>query len=1405
MRRIPLHLATVLCMLAGNVFAAPATDDAAIPAVLRDWRTWVLKDQEFRACPFLATQMQPDANGYVCAWPGRLTLEAGTQAAKFAVRWRVDAPGWIELPGDEEHWPQGVTVNGQRAPVLARESAPALYLQAGSYEVAGTIPWSARPQSLRVPAGIGLVALNIDGKTVAPVQRDGDQVTLGRAEVEAKESDSLELHVFRKLEDGVPAGLETQLHFTVSGQAREETLGPALPAGFEAIALAGDWPARLDNDGRLHVQVQPGSMTLTLRARALAPLADAVARLAAAPWPKQEVWSYASAARLRVTSANAAVAVDPRQAQVPEEWSALPAFALGDGDKLTIEQRSRGLAPDEANRLTLQREAWLDFDGSGWYARDLVRGTMVQGWRFDIAAPYTLERAEGPGRGAREPLLVTRGAKAELSGVEWRTPAVDLAAGSRIATAGSVPAAGWRERFDRIDTTLHFPFGYKLLGAPGADHVAGSWISRWTLLDVFIAAIVALAAGRLLGLVGGIAATAYLILGYQESGSPLWSLLFVLALALIARMLPEGKLQRVAEWARRFALLCLIVVSLPFLASQVRYALYPQLESEGGYAYALDDLNDQVAARSYAVAGRMGVAPPPAAAPPPSAEATPMSTPAPEPSMLAYRHMAPSKLKVEQEKKELQSVVVTGSRVNNADLIDHYSQSTVMQTGSGEPHWNIGGVAHLSWSGPVLPEQSVRLVIAPPWLVRPLRLLLAALLIWLGWSAFRAKPLRLPRAATALLPLALLLGAFGATPVAQAQSLPDDARLQQLRERLTEAPKCAPACASIARMQVDAAGDSVTLVLDVAAGERLALPLPNADKAAVLKSIKVDNTADVALARREDGSSWIALDRGAHRVELNYAAYADKLSFGFALAPARATFAGKGWSVSGIEDERLLASTLALARERSESTPGKAAEGAEQQFPPYVTVTRSLSLGLDWTAETTVTRLSPAHGGFTLAIPLLAGEHVSRAGIKVQNIEGKGAAAMAAFADGDAEITWNSALDKGDTLTLIAPELTERAEVWRVLVSPTWHAEFSGVPAVGGDANDSPGDYHAMEFHPLPGEKLTLKIARPAPTQGAVRAIDTVALNSEAGQRSATQVLNLSLRASQGGEQTITLPKGAEVISVRRDNETLNLRALDGKLSLPLKPGAQHFEVRFRDNSELGLVARTPLVALGLPAANVDLGLQLPADRWVLATWGPAVGPAVLYWGELVLMIAIAFALARTRRTNLKFHDWLLLGLGFSTFSWGALIVVVAWLFAFAWRARGEMPKGTTGFNLLQIGLAVLTLFALLSLISAIPQGLLGQPDMHVVGNGSGAHALRWFADRSADALPQASAVSVPLWVYKVLMLAWALWLANALIGWLRDAFSAWTRDGYWRSKPAAAPAPAPVPAPATSGDASKA
>jgi hypothetical protein len=1349
-----------LALLPFCVFAQSAAD-TSIPSALKDWRGWVLKGQEFRTCPFLGTVNPDTPEKFVCAWPSRLAIDAAGESATFAIHWQVSAPSWVTLPGDTDHWPQQVSVNRQRQPVVVHEQFPALYLQPGSYDIAGKFLWHARPQNLRVPYEIGLVALTIDGKIIAPLQRSVDVVTLGRGNLGTPESDAMQIRVYRNLIDDIPVRLESQIQIGVSGQAREEVLGPVLPEGFIPLSISSDWPVRLDDDGKLHVQVQPGENTITLRARANAPLSRVTARLPAAPWPKQETWSYAADPALRVTTASSVLQVDPVQAGVPNEWSRQPAFALNDGGVLTIEQRSRGLSAEEGNRLTLQREAWLSFDGNGWFARDHVAGTMVKDWRLDVAAPFVLERADAQNAnrlgGGPERLLITQGVKPGLSGVEWRTPTVNLAAGVRVASAAStLPVSGWQDTFDRIDTTLHLPYGYRLLGAPGADTASGSWMSAWSLLDAFVCAILVLLAWRYLGILGGVVAAVYLLLGYQETDAPFWSLLCVAGLALIVRQLPAGRLRAWTEGTRRVALLALILVALPFLADQLRFAIYPQLESNENIGQYFGDVRHKAARMSADVE-----------------TASPMVV---MEQKMATSEPAPAPPAREQAKSQnLETIVVTGSKIGRVDLIDHYSESTVVQTGRGEPNWNLGSSALLSWSGPVLADQNVHLLIAPPWLVRPLRVLLVLLLGWLVWrlsrGAIDSMRTRAPLSAAAL----LVCGLAMTTPL-QAQTIPSDVLLNQLQKRLSESPKCAPNCVGIAEALIGANGDVITVALDAQAIEAAALPLPVADASLMLKSVKVDGTADEAVVARS-GSLWLGVARGVHRVELTYAAFADKVSLKFPLPPGRVQFGLSGWEGSGVADDHLLADTLNLTR--THVNPGERIAAGAQQFPTYVRVNRTVNLGLRWDSYTNVLKLAPDNGSVTVSIPLMANEHVA------SQTKTQGRNAIVAVGDEtDANTTWSSNLDIADTLTLTAPPLTERAEVWRFVVSPTWHVEFSGVPETGGTLAADPGeanDYRQFVFAPLPGETLTVNVTRPAPVQGATRAIDYVNLQTDQGQHASTHTLRLQMRASQGGDHVVTMPADIDVLGVTRNNQALNLRPQDGKLTLPLTPGIDAFEIRFRHTGDLASTAHTPDIALGLPAANIDLSLNLPADRWLIATWGPRVGPAVLYWGELVVMVIVAYALSRTRRTKLRFIDWLLLGFGFSTFSWGALVIVVAWLFAFDWRSRTALGSNRV-FNLTQVALAALTIFAVLCLVSAIPQGLLGQPDMHVSGYASDAHALRWFADRSEDALPRATAISIPMWVYKVLMLLWALWLANALMGWLRDAFTAWTRDGYWRA-----------------------
>ena len=1366
-----------LCLLLAAPL--PAQD---VPPPLRDWQGWVLHDVPQHACPFLANQA-PDAGNRQCAWPGRLSLDAGKDGGRFGLDVHVDAPSWVALPGDARAWPQAVTANRQPAVVLRHDGQPMLWLLPGDYQLQGTLPWTERPARLRVSAAIGLVALSVDGTAVARIERNGDELTLGEAAAAQRAADALSLRVYRKLDDGLPAVLQTRLQLDVAGSAREQLLGPALPAGFVATTLSGDLPARLESDGRLRVQLRPGQWTLTLAARAIASLEKVALKLPSAPWPRQEVWSYADDPAFRTSRAEGR-AVDAAQAGVPDDWSDQPAFALDDNAGLAIAAGARGDEGGKGDQLHLQRELWLDFDGRGLRAADHLTGELRHRQRLDASAPWQLQRASQDDA----PLLISKGSDGR-SGIELRTRDLDLLAGLRLpAHGGAIPSSGWQLPLEGIDATLHLPYGYRLVAAPGADRAPDTWVARWSLLDLFVLALVALLAGRLLGWRWALLAALYLALGRHEQGAPLWTLAVVLLLALLLRALPEGRLRAAVRTGAMVVFVLAVLWSLPFAARQLQYALHPQLE--GGpfvhvqFADAMpgQGLKQEVRPQVELAYTNAAVPPPPPAPPAPPSGPPVLAEPAvaaqPSPRMGANTQL-------------LSSVTVTAAKLQGPGPNDFDSRSTI-QAGAGTPSWNQGNDYRLGWSGPVSAEQTTRLLIAPRWLVRLLRIAMVALLAALLAKLLTGlRPWRLPwPSARGVNVVGALLLAIALLPaVSHAQNLPDQDLLDQLKSRLTEAPKCAPGCAMVAQAQLQAGGDTLDLALEVHTGASVALPLPQPDAALQLLAASVDGHA--AALVRSGGQALLRLDRGVHRVGLHYrTGVADSASLRFVLPPQHVAFSGQGWSLDGVDDGRLLGDSLALQRVRAAGNGSQPT--AAQDFPPYVRLTRRLLLGVDWRVENTVERIAPEQGGFSLSLPLLPGEHPQGDGVLVKN-----GRIDVTFNGSSNEVRWTSRLDHAARLALTAPALGKRAEVWEVVAAPMWHVDAHGVPTSASD--------DGLRFQPLPGETLQLGFSQPAALDGGSLAFDDVAVRSGVGERSTETTLALKARSTRGGEHAITLPAGAELLEASRDGEPVNLAVRNGKLGLPLLPGEHAYRVRLREPHGVAASLRTPAFALDAPAANIAAELDLPQDRWVLWTWGPTTGPAVLYWSQLVVLLLVAWLLARHAPTPLRYRHWLLLGLGFSAFAWGAYALVVAWLILLGLRARWAPPERARGFNLAQLGLALLTVLALAVLVAAVPKGLLGVPDMHVAGNGSDAWRLRWFADQSAGVLPADGVLSVSLWWYKLAMLAWALWLAFALIGWLQWAFGAWTHGGYWHQrepKPAAAP---PPPLPSAPGESPRA
>ncbi|MEQ1859594.1 MAG: hypothetical protein ABMA13_06635, partial [Chthoniobacteraceae bacterium] len=120
---------------------------------------------------------------------------------------------------------------------------------------------------------------------------------------------------------------------------------------------------------------------------------------------------------------------------------------------------------------------------------------------------------------------------------------------------------------------------------------------------------------------------------------------------------------------------------------------------------------------------------------------------------------------------------------------------------------------------------------------------------------------------------------------------------------------------------------------------------------------------------------------------------------------------------------------------------------------------------------------------------------------------------------------------------------------------------------------------------------------------------------------------------------------------------------------------------------------------------------------------------------------------------------------------------------------------GMLSYNALQFALIALTASALGILITAVGEGLLGDPEMFITGNGSTRTALRWFQARSENLLPTPGCFSISIWFYRVFMLAWALWLAAALIHWLRWGWQNFSAGGFVRRSPKPAVTPPPLPA----------
>jgi len=423
-----------------------AQQTADVPKPLEPWVDWVLHDNKKIGCPYLYNDIERE-----CTWPSRLKLDLNNNGGTFVQQWHIYNDSLVALPGNVDHWPLGVKIDGKDILVESDGQTPHIRLSKGTHTITGEFKWAKLPKSLSVLPGSGLIDLTVNDKPIARPSLNADgRLWLLQSNNDKISEDNVDLQVFRRINDGHPIQIETLLKLRVSGKQRNASFDSPLLKNFIPTQIISDLPTRLENDKQLQVQLRPGEWSIKIIARAPSDAVEFTMPKLKQPWPNQEVWVFANDNNMRQVQVTGVTSIDPNQTSLPAQWKNLPAYVMTADETLKLDVTERGITNLKRNELTLTRDMWLDFDGKGYSVKDSISG-KIEDTRLTVLPSIELGRVSIN----NQPQFITRETDKEVTGVEIRHKNLNLNAESRYNGSNStLPANGWGVDLQKVDTQI---------------------------------------------------------------------------------------------------------------------------------------------------------------------------------------------------------------------------------------------------------------------------------------------------------------------------------------------------------------------------------------------------------------------------------------------------------------------------------------------------------------------------------------------------------------------------------------------------------------------------------------------------------------------------------------------------------------------------------------------------------------------------------------------------------------------------------------------------------------------------------------------------------------------------------------------------------------------------------------
>ena len=376
----------IVLLWSSLLFAEPLSQKK-VPDLLKPWIEWVLHNEEENNCPLIYNNLSQK----ICSWPSELKLDFNKKHALFSQKWKVYSNNiWVQLPGNNNFWPDKVKVNNKEWLVGKRKGHPAILIKnPGTYEVTGIFYFNNRPEWIQIPARSGLLQLSVmEKKIVFPYLDKNGKLWLKHGKqdnLNAKiKENKCDVQVHRLIKDTIPLQIVTNLDLYISGNHRKENIGSIGIKNFIPVRLDSKLPVKIEQDGSLIIQAKPGKwqVKITLRHKGLV---NTLSQDVIGKFKKnQEIWSFEPHNYLRIVDIKGPARIDPQQTTMPEFWKLFPAYLMTSEDIMQFAEKKRGDPQPVPDKLNLKRVLWLDFDGKGYSVKDNIAGTMTTGWRLSI-------------------------------------------------------------------------------------------------------------------------------------------------------------------------------------------------------------------------------------------------------------------------------------------------------------------------------------------------------------------------------------------------------------------------------------------------------------------------------------------------------------------------------------------------------------------------------------------------------------------------------------------------------------------------------------------------------------------------------------------------------------------------------------------------------------------------------------------------------------------------------------------------------------------------------------------------------------------------------------------------------------------------------------------------------------